>query len=173
MTKGTRWPGDTRSPATATAPAAIAASMKREPSVLLPASAKNRSPGFTARLSTLRPVTSRAAACGSTTASSLKRSRSFIVFQSGRRAVWRVTYALLGCPRCRKNKAVGRRQVEARLDAQQRPDAGDDLAAGRHRVEARGNEAECLRQRLRLIQHDQQLILWIVGRNDRREGVEH
>ena len=40
------------SPATATAPAAIAASMKRAPSVLLPASAKNRSPGFTARLST-------------------------------------------------------------------------------------------------------------------------
>ena len=32
--------------------------MKRAPSVLLPASAKNRSPGFTARLSTARPVTS-------------------------------------------------------------------------------------------------------------------
>ena len=70
-------------------PAAIAASMKREPSVLLPASAKNRSPGFTARLSTARPFTSTASACGSIAASSLKRSRSFMVFQSGRRAARR------------------------------------------------------------------------------------
>ena len=55
------------------------ASMKREPSVLLPASAKNRSPGFTARLSTARPFTSTASACGSIAASSLKRSRSFML----------------------------------------------------------------------------------------------
>ena len=70
-----------------------AASMKRAPSVLLPASAKNRSPGFTTRLSTARPVTvdprpacgvgrgirvriAERHACGSIVASSLKRSRS-------------------------------------------------------------------------------------------------
>ena len=57
------------SPATATAPAAIAASMKRAPSVLLPASAKNRSPGLTTRLSTASPVTSSAATAGSIAAS--------------------------------------------------------------------------------------------------------
>src|SRR5689334_9675879 len=171
---GTRRPPDGAwSPATATAPACIAESMKRKPSVLLPASAKNRSPGFTARLSTLRPFTSTASACGSIAASSLKRSRSFIVFQSGTRSEARVIYALLGCPRCRKNKAVGRRQIEARLDAQQRPDADDDFAAGRHRVPTRRDEAMGFRQRLRLVQHDQQLILRIVGRNDRGEGVEH
>ncbi len=59
-------------------PPAIAESIKREPSVLLPASAKNRSPGFTARLSTARPLTSTASACGSIAASSLNRSRSLI-----------------------------------------------------------------------------------------------
>ena len=46
MRPAARW-----SPATATAPAATAASMKRAPSVLPPASAKNKSPGLTARLS--------------------------------------------------------------------------------------------------------------------------
>src|SRR6266699_1571313 len=112
--------------------------MKRAPSVLLPASAKNKSPGFTARLSTASPLTSVASARGSIVASSLNRSRSLIVFQSGRRGE---CYALLGSPRCRKNKAVGRRQIEARLDSQQRRDAGNHLGAGRHRVPARGDEA--------------------------------
>src|SRR6266446_781640 len=168
-TKGTRAsPCGAWSPAIATAPAAIAASIKREPSVLLPASAKNRSPGLTARLSTARPFTSTASACGPIAASSLKRSRSFIFFQSGPAQLGAPDdYALLGCPRCRKNKAVGRRQIETRLDAQQRSDAGNHLAAGRHRVPARGDEALGFRQRLRLIQHDQELILRIVGRNDR------
>src|SRR5689334_19929257 len=114
--------------------------MKREPSVLLPASAKNRSPGFTARLSTLRPVTSRASACGGIAASPSKRSRSFILLQTGTAQLGRELYALLAWPRCRKNKAFGRRQVEARLDAEQRPDAGDDLAARRYRVPSRGDE---------------------------------
>jgi len=83
-------------PAIATAPDAIAESMKRAPSVLLPATAKNRSPGLTARLSTARPFTSTASACGSIAASSLKRSRSFIVFQSGRRSEARVILRLTG-----------------------------------------------------------------------------
>src|SRR5436305_10807926 len=67
------------SPATATAPDAMAASTKRDPSVLYPASAKNRSPGFTARLSTARPSTSTSSACGPIVASSPKRSRSLIL----------------------------------------------------------------------------------------------
>ena len=62
------------------------AAMKRAPSALVPASAKNRSPGFTARLSAASPVTSIAPACGRIAASSLKRSRSLIVVQSGRRS---------------------------------------------------------------------------------------
>ena len=96
-TNGTRSsPVGAWSPAIATAPEAMAESMKREPSVLLPASAKNTSPGFTARLSTARPFTTTASACGSIAASSLKRSRSLMVFQSGRRSSARVNLRLTG-----------------------------------------------------------------------------
>src|SRR3978361_1477804 len=110
--------------------------MKREPSVLAPANAKNASPGFTARLSTARPVTASLAAAASITVSSLKRSRSFIIFQSREALI-----CLLRCFRCRKNKAVGRRQIETRLDSQEWRDAGDHGTTGRHRIPARGDEA--------------------------------
>ena len=122
--------GGACSPATATAPAAIAASMKRAPSVLLPASAKNRSPGLTARLSDGKAGDlDRLPPRGSIVASSLKQvAKSHVMLRSPAAAVEpsRVT-PYWRCPRCRKNKAVGRRQVEARLDAQQRRDAGDHL----------------------------------------------
>src|SRR5262249_55132115 len=38
----------------------------------------------------------------------------------------------LPTPSARQNELIGRRQVEARLDAEQRRDAGDDGAADRH-----------------------------------------
>src|SRR6266851_1028334 len=156
--------------------AAIVASMKRAPSVLWPASAKNRSPGFTTRLSTASPLTSTAAARGAIVASSLKRSRSFmisLVRQAPESTRPYSLHGLLGCLRCRKNKAVGRRQIEARLDAQKRRDAGDHIAAGRHRVPARGDETVGFLQRLRLVQHDQKLVAGIVGRQDRGKGGQH
>src|SRR6202047_841619 len=143
--------------------------MKRAPSVLWPARAKNRAPGFTMRLSAGQPEPTAASAGGSIVASSLNRSRSLMIFQSRRRVILR----LLGCLRCRKNKAVGRRQIEARLDAQKRRNAGDHIAAGRHRVPAGGDETESFLQRLGLIEHDQELVARIVGRQDRGEGVEH
>src|SRR6516165_405719 len=174
--------GGARSPATATAPLAIAASMKRAPSVLLPASAKNSSPGLTMRLSTARPPIAIASACGPIVASSSKRSRSFILFQSDRRtslcadsADSKVNgaYGLLRCPGCRKNEAVGRRQIESRFDPQKRRNAGNHVAAGRHRVPAGSNETVSFLQRLRLVQHDQKLVFGTVGRQDRGERGEH
>src|SRR5438105_2559031 len=133
--------------------------MKRAPSVLLPASAKNMSPVFTARLSTAKPVTGNAPAWPSITISSQKISRSLMVFQFGREFACILTATggtqrtqtafqagckvptsrLLSRPRCRKNKAVGRRQVETRLYPQQRRDALNYLATGWHRVPARGD----------------------------------
>src|SRR5215211_1278203 len=57
--------------------------MKRVPSVLLPARAKNTWPGLTVRLSTARPDTSAALARGSIVASSLNSSPTLMIFQSG------------------------------------------------------------------------------------------
>src|SRR6185312_14783067 len=129
--------------------------MKRAPSVLMPESAKKRSPGLTARLSRASPVTAIVSAFGSSLtvlspalwsvllASSLKRSRSFIFFQSKWRAAqrrqaapwetqkWRLSKALLRRLGCRKNKPVRRRQAESRLDVQKRPDPGNCI--GRRR----------------------------------------
>src|SRR3954454_3249920 len=156
------------SPATATAPEAIAWSMNRAPSVFAPASAKKRSPGFTARLSAARPVTTMSPARASIATSSLNSSRSLMVIQISRRRK-----PLLRRLRCRKNKAVGRRQVEARLDSEERRDPRDHLAAGGNRVPAGGDEAVGFRQRLGLVQHHQQLELGIVGGQDRGEGIQH
>src|SRR5262245_18964586 len=176
-TNGTRAPSGRWSLATATAPAAMAASMKREPSVLLPASAKNRSPGFTTRLSTASPLTSTASPEASIVASVPKRSRSRILFQSAAAGSFEThtgnSSGLLICPGCRKNEAVGRRQVEAGFDPQKRRNPGNNLAAGGHRVPAGSNVAMGFRQGFGLIQHDQQLVLRIIGRTDRREGIEH
>src|SRR6202022_1080429 len=143
--------------------------MKRAPSVLWPASAKNRSPGFTMRLSAATPDTTAASAGGSIVASSLNRARSLMIFQSRRRVILR----LLGCLRCRKNKAVGRRQIEARLDAQKRRNTGDHIAAGRHRIPARCDETVGFLQRLGLVQHDQKLVLGLVGRAERPKNGEN
>src|SRR5580704_10053060 len=49
----------------------------------------------------------------------------------------------------RKDQLVGGRQVETRLEPEDRGDAGDHLAGGRHRVPARGGEAVGFRRRLR------------------------
>src|SRR6185437_11049005 len=162
----------------ATAPADIAASMKRAPSVLLPDSAKNRSPDLTARLSIAMPRISRAEARESILASALKRSRSFMIFRSGRAAggcksAINDQYGLLRWLGCRKNKAVRRRQIEPRFDAQKRRNTGDHGASRRHRVPAGGDEAVGFRERLRLIQHDQQLVSGMVGGQDRGEGGQH
>ena len=90
------------------------------------------------------PDTSAALApAGRSVASSLKRSRSLMIFQSGRRgaacrsevsrefaatttgtSIGGNERALLASLGCRKNKALGRRQIEARLDAQQRARCG-------------------------------------------------
>src|SRR5580698_8071463 len=141
----------------------MAASTKRAPSVLLPDSAKNRSPGFTARLSIAMPRISRAAAFDSILASALKRSRSLMILRSGRaggncKSGINNDYGLLVWFGCRKNKAVRRRQIEPRLDAQKRRNTGDHGPSGRHRVPAGGDETGSLLRGLRLVQHDQQLV---------------
>ena len=70
--------GGARSAITAAAPAASACGTKRMPSSLAPATATNRSPGLTARLSALTPRTSSAAKRASLTASVVMRSASFM-----------------------------------------------------------------------------------------------
>src|SRR4051794_28417637 len=79
-----------------------------------------------------------------------------VSFQSKILGVWLPAFAgttlllqrLLGRLRCRKNKAVGRRQVEPRLDSQKRRDSRDHLAPGRNRIPARGDETVGFGQRL-------------------------
>src|SRR3954469_413127 len=155
--------------------------MKRVPSVLLPARAKNTSPGLTVRLSTARPDTSAALARGSIVASSLNSSPTLMIFQSGhgncpvvfrsaetlfKRGTGksehrnpvpdpnstsgrtgtssrrRSLYALLACLRCRKNKALGRRQIETGLYAQKRCNPSNHVPPCRHRVPAGRDETE-------------------------------
>src|SRR5262245_58562752 len=69
-----------------------------------------------------------------------------------------------------QDQAVGRWQVEARLDAEHGGDAGDHLAGGRAGVPAGGGEAERLLEPLRLVQDDEDLIARLVGRQDGGEG---
>ena len=71
------------------------------------------SPGLTARQYS-KPATSVASACRSIVASSLNRSRSLIVFITARGDC-----CLPRVPAMPQNKAVGQRQIEARLDSQQ------------------------------------------------------
>ena len=75
-----------RSAMMATAPDASACETKLSPSSLLPATATNRSPGFTVRLSALTPVTSSAAKRASATVSALRRSASFMATRLDRSA---------------------------------------------------------------------------------------
>ncbi len=75
-----------RSAMMAAAPDASACETKLSPSSLLPATATNRSPGFTVRLSALTPVRSSAAKRASATASTLRRSASFMATRLDRSA---------------------------------------------------------------------------------------
>ena len=70
--------GGTRSAMMAAAPDANASPTKRSPSSFAPATATNRSPGLTVRLSVLIPASSSAAKRASLTASAVRRSASFM-----------------------------------------------------------------------------------------------
>jgi hypothetical protein len=71
--------GGIRSAMIAAAPEANASPTKRKPSSYAPATATNRSPGLTVRLSVLMPASSSAAKRASLTASRVRISASFRV----------------------------------------------------------------------------------------------
>src|SRR5499426_3067147 len=180
---------------TAVAPAAIAAPAYFRPSAFVAAMATNRSPGRTLRLSAVTPPTGRAAKRGSYAASAGRRSASCMpaVYCSASRVSswpegcsphersdmreWLVpdiasliraterrsgTWSLsLG-----QDLPVGRRQVEARLDAEHGGDAGDHFSCGRAGIPAGCRKAERLLESLRLVQDDEDLIARLVGRQD-------
>src|SRR6266545_3516652 len=167
----------------AAAPAASACGMKLSPSVFAPATATKSSPGFTARLSALTPATSSAAKRASLRASAVRSSASFMA--------WRIVYprcrassrdskiskfrSRLSLPaaRARQDQLIGRRQVEARLEAEQGRNAADDGAANGYGVPSRGGEAMRVGGRLRLIEHDEEKVARLVGRQHRGERGEH
>src|ERR1041384_3568485 len=168
----------------AAAPACAACAAKLMPSALVPGTATNRSPRFTARLSAVIPPISSAPPRALSEAWSVRSSESFIVAVVVERAAPQHSQAPPARPMarpgpCRQNfqllldlgqkKLVGRRQIKARLDAEHRRDAGDHLAGGRPGVPARGRKAMRLRQALRLVEHDQDLIARLVGWQDRGE----
>src|ERR1700757_4800792 len=177
-----------RSAMMAAAPDASACETKLNPSSLLPATATNRSPGFTVRLSALTPVRSSAAKRTSATASTLRRSASFMATRLDRsaaswlfawcrqmRAAFRKRKSGNGLPPAHacQNQLVGGRQVKARLEPEPGGGAADDGAADRHGVPSRGGEAVRLRRRLRLVEHDEKKVARLIGRQDRGEGGQH
>src|SRR6516225_1980440 len=154
-----------RSAMMAAAPDASACETKLSPSSLLPATATNRSPRFTVRLSALTPVTSSAAKRASLTASTVRRSASFMGMRSrpfSRFAAFGWCREIRAAFRKRKSgkrlppahacqdQLVGGRQVKARLEPEQGGDAADDGTAHRHGIPSRGGEAMGVRRRLRL-----------------------
>src|SRR6266545_2902027 len=169
----------------AAAPAARACGMKLSPSVFAPAMATKRSPAFTARLSALTPAISSAAKRASLRASAVRSSASFMA--------WRIVYPRcrassrdsnepisefrsglsLPAARARQDQLIGRRQVEARLEAEQGRNAADDGAANGYGVPSRGGEAMRVGGRLRLIEHDEEKVARLVGRQHRGERGEH
>src|SRR5215472_4201919 len=172
-------------PVTAATPDASACETNLSPSSLLPATATNRSPGFTVRLSALTPVRSSAAKRASVTASAVRRSASFMATRSRPfsrflafawcrqiRAAFRKRKGGNGLSpaHARQNQLVGGRQVEARLEPEQGGDAADDGAPDRHGVPSRGGEAVRVRRRLRLIEHDEKKVARLIGRQDRGKG---
>src|SRR5262245_59014649 len=186
-----------RSAMTAAAPAASACGTKSSPSALPPLTATNRSPGRTVRLSALTPVTSSAAKRASLTASAVRRSASLIVFGSSTFAApYRPGIAAmrkLGSPRAprefvirgsplsrrgvclsragaRQDQLVGRWELKARLKSEQGGDAGNDGTADRDCIPSRRGEAVCVGRRLRFIEHDEEKVARLVGRQDGREG---
>ena len=175
---------------TATAPAATAGATKRRPSSLVPATATNRSPGFTVRLSAVTPrdvergeariadgidgeeVGELHGGDGSTAACSVPSiahdlTRPHAITDAGCDVSRRLRDLRLTLARISLSAV---RQVEARLDAEQRRDARDDGAADRRRVPARGGVAVGLRDRLRLVEHDQHEVARLVGRQHRGEA---
>src|SRR5215813_7532625 len=177
-----------RSAMTATAPDASACETNLSSSLSLPATATNRSPGFTVRLSALTPVRSSTAKRASLTVSAVRRSASFmatrsrpfsrfVAFASCRqiRAAFRKRKSDngLSSAHARQNQLVGGRQIKARLESKQGGDAADDGAAHRHCVPSRGGEAVGVRCRLRLIEHDEKKVARLIGRHYRGEGGQH
>src|ERR1700739_2407776 len=101
----------------AMAPAASAESTKRNPSVLPPAIATNRSPFFTARLSAVTPVQATSPLPAAISASGGRMSRS--LWGGGpHRAPALPAFLERG-----QYQLVGRRQVEPRHDTKERRDA--------------------------------------------------
>src|SRR5262249_20340870 len=75
-------------------------------------------------------------------------------------------------PALGKDQPFGRRQVEARLEPEEWPDASDHLAGGRHRIPPGGGKSKGLLERLRFVEDDEQLVARLVGRHDRGERVQ-
>src|SRR5262249_53762304 len=155
--------------------------------------ATKASPGFTLRLSTATPPIARPPWRSSNAASGkssrrimmlsvprsphgAERNAGFPDFRPHSRASIRATISIPRLPGVLgggKDELVGGRQVEARLKAEDGRDAGDHLAGDRDRVPAGGGEAVGFRRRLRLVDHDQQEITRLIGRQDRHEAREH
>ena len=166
-------------------PPSTACAAKASPSALVPGTATNRSPRLdraAVRGDAARPRSRRVR--GSARPSG-RRSESFIVGAAAMRRPHPAPHRRHGCPAFAghdnvsfaepdlgQNQLVRRRQVEARLDAEQRRDPRDHLAGGRRRVPARGGKAVGFRQALRLVEHDQEQIARLVGRQHRHEGGE-
>src|SRR5262249_50446220 len=183
-----------RSAMTAAAPAASACGTKSSPSSLPPLTARHKSPGRTVRLAALTPVTSSAAKRASLTASAVRRSVSLILFRSSTFAApYRPGIAAmrsLGSPRAPPREFVirgspfSRRGVGLAYLAPAR--ARSSLSAGgssqrgsrpskegtgdRHCVPSGCGEAVCVGRRLRFIEHDEEKVARLVGRQNGREG---
>ena len=121
------------------------------------ASAANRKPGLTSRLSAVRPVIASIARAPAGSAASLADAAAPASTLIG--SVLRPSAGLACLASFSRSSSV-----RMRLDAEQRRDARDDLAGRRHRVPARGREAIGLGRRLRLVEHHQQHISRIVHR---------
>src|SRR5262245_34550283 len=186
---------------TAVAPAAIAAPAYFRPSAFVPAMATNRSPGRTLRLSAVTPPTGSAAKRGSYAASAGRRSESCmpaVYCSASRVSSWpegcspherstcgsglsRISLRSSGL-RIRRSgtwllslgqdQPLGRRQVEARLDAEHGGDAGDHFSRGRAGIPAGCGEAERLLEPLRLVPGDEYLMARLVCRQDGGERCQ-
>src|SRR5262249_28647035 len=159
----------TRSVMRATAPAVTAAPTNRRPSSCAPASAPNRSPGLTSRLSPLTPVMSSAAERGALTAASGRGCAGLLRAAyypdcasdesggSSNLGSCRASAPLARAAAC-EDQLLRWRQLVARLDPEQRRDPPDHCATDRHGVPAGRGKAVGLGDRLRLVEHDEQSV---------------